>query len=388
MNYCYLDWASTSPILEEVLSEYLRVSRETTGNPSSRHRYGTKALEILSQSRLTAANVLKVRPENLVFTSGGSEGNMLILSSLLMKRRRGTVIISGIEHPSVYEYGSILREAGFTPVYLTAPNGIIKPESLLRQLREDTVMVTAMLVNNVTGSIQPIEEMAALTRKYAEKLGKPIHFHTDAVQALGKIDFSLEKLGVDSASFSFHKIQGPKGMGLLYTTRPMKTLSSGGNQEFSVRAGTEALPLIAAAVTALDHTLENFSIFRTHAAKLQSIIVEFIKKRQNILTLMPGFSPSANSPFITSFSCKDIPSEILVRVMDDRGFAISAGSACSSKSRKKRERVLKYMMYDDSILSSAVRVSVGPETTSDHVYAFCTALEQELTLLHKTLGKR
>jgi len=168
----------------------------------------------------------------------------------------------------------------------------------------------------------------------------------------------------------------------------MKTLSSGGNQEFSVRSGTEALPSIAAAVTALNHTLENFSIIRTHASKLQSIIVEFINKRQDILALMPGFSPSANSPFITSFSCKGIPSEVLVRVMDDRGFAISAGSACSSKSRKKRERVLKNMMYDDSISSSAVRVSVGPETTSDDVHAFCTALEQELTLLHKTLGKR
>ncbi len=389
MNYCYLDWASTSPILDEVLAEYQRVSRETTGNPSSRHRYGKEALQILTHSRRAAADALNVLPDNLVFTSGGSESNMLILTSLLMKKRRGgTVILSGIEHPSVYEYGPLLREAGFTPVYLTAPNGIIKPESFARLLREDTVMVTAMLVNNVTGSIQPIKKMAAITRDYAEKMGKPIHFHTDAVQALGKIDFSLAELEVDSASFSFHKIQGPKGTGLLYTAKPLNTLSSGGDQEFSVRSGTEALPSIAAAVTALNHTLTAFSISRTHAAKLQAILVDFIKSRPDMLTLMPGFSPSANSPFITAFSSQGIPAEILVRVMDDRGFAISAGSACSSKSRKKRERVLKNMLYDDSVLSAAVRVSVGPETTAEAMHTFCTALEQELTLLHKTLGKR
>lgn len=385
---CYLDWASTTPILPESLNRYREVSENLFGNPSSQHSFGTEAKKVLEEQRETCANLLGVKSRQLLFTSGGSEGNMLILTSFLRKKRKGKIIFSGIEHPSVHEYGMLFTEFGFSVDYLRAEGGFIDPQRLYETITEETLLVSVMTVNNVTGAIQPIEEIAAAVRRREKEYGRTIHLHTDAVQALGKIPLNLIGSGVDSASFSAHKFQGPRGIGMLYAKKDPRPLSLGGGQEFDLRAGTENLPAIAAMSSSLQSCLQDLPLHAGSMKSLTDALFSHIQHRTDLYTILGTASREKFSPAILSFSCRNIPAEITTRVMNDHGFAISAGSACSSRDRKKRERVLKYMGFPAAMRSSVIRVSVGPVTTAEVIDECMKTLDREVGLLHKILGKR
>ena len=385
---CYLDWASTTPVLPEVLENYVKTTKKYYGNPSSLHSEGKKASDLLADLRNDAASILRVSAANIIFTSGGTESNSLIHTSLLWKKLRGEIIISGIDHPSVYEYENIYREFGFTVKILKAPGGSIDLHEFEKNLTDKTQLVSIMMVNNVTGTIQPIKEMIQITREFEKKTGRKIHFHTDAVQALGKIEFSLIDYDVDSASFSSHKIQGPKGIGMLYAKKFPQMLNAGGGQEFSFRHGTESLPLISSFVSAMKIVCQKNDVNYYYAKKLQNIIIKNALKYPELYTYPFDLDGCPISPYITSVICHKIPSEITARVMNDKGFSISAGSACSSKNKKKRERVLRNMGYDEHVSSTAIRISTGPSTPMEQVINFCDTLNYEVNLLHKVLGKR
>jgi len=385
----YLDWAATAPPMESVLTESSAKALELYANPSSIHAAGKAARRCIEQSRDMCGKYLGVAPNLVHFTASGTESNNIVFSSLLFKKTRGSVVISGIEHPSIYEPAKMLECAGFTVTYVKAEsNGIVDPARIAACVGQDTVMVALMLVNNETGAIQPVGEVSHLIREKESCLSRRIHIHTDAVQAFGKMRISCDELGIDSLSASAHKIGALRGAGVLYLSQPFDVVFRGGGQEDGIRPGTENLQAIFALTSALEIWEEKREEWNAKAVEL----------RQNILNRLISagarlFDPSylektdRYSPYIIMASFPPIPGEVLVRVMSDNGFSISTGSACSARG-KKNLRVVQNMHADRAFSESAVRISFGPSTSESECDAFCSALEREVTALINQLGGR
>jgi cysteine desulfurase len=354
----YFDNAATTPMGLEALQTYEKTATEYIGNPSALHKEGLKANAYLQQCRNSIANLLEVPSQTLVFTSGATESNSIILNNLVWTQRPGQVILSGIEHPSVAEYARLLRQLGWTVTSLNAPAGFVRAEDLQAALTDQTRLVCCMLVNNVVGSIQNITKLVGIVRDYQAKTGRKIHFHTDAVQALGKIPFSLSDLKVDSASFSAHKFNGPRGIGILYTTNSgLQSLSRGGGQENGVRPGTENLPAIAAMTTALENAFSSLKEHLENATEINAMLREELSE----FTIL---SPEKDaSPYILNLSVAPLPSEVFARILYDQGFCISSGSACSNNAKQKGETVLSSMLIHPSDARSSIRLSLGFNTT-------------------------
>lgn len=382
----YLDWASTAPVDPEIQEEYSQVIRNIYGNPSSLHSEGKKAAKLLEEARSSLASCLGVNSEKLIFTSGGSESNSLVLLSLLRKKRRGRVLISSIEHPAVWEYTGLLREFGFNVKTIPSDSGgFITPDAVASLLTEDTMLVTVMTVNNETGAIQPIQEIGRLIRNFEKQANTDIHFHTDAVQAFGKIELPLAEMAVDSAAFSSHKVSGPKGVGLLYLDSPLQPLLLGGGQEGGYRPGTENVASAYAFSLAASRRCESLLENHRAASSLKKKLLNRLEKLEGVRPLFGGESGENYSPYITGFSVAPLPGEVLLRVLNDRGFALSTGSACSSNARKKRGRVLTSMGFSEQEALGMLRVSVGWSTEEEEIDALCSTLEKELPTLLKTV---
>ncbi|RKX94341.1 MAG: cysteine desulfurase [Spirochaetes bacterium] len=381
MELIYLDWAATTPISRNVLEEMNRVFLEYPGNPSSLHKEGKKAADLLAQDRIKAAALLGTDPRHVYFTGGGTESNAIILNSLLTKESRGSVLISGIEHPAVFEYTKTLRKNGYTVSVLHPDKrGIITAENVRSRLTEDTFLVAVMTLNNETGIIQPVKKIAEEIRSFEKNNRRPIHFHTDGVQALGKIPLDLSEFGVDSAAFSGHKIQGPRGTGILFAKKPPEPLSKAGGQEFGVRGGTENLSGIHGLVTAMEETIGTMSERTAHAEKLRSLLIE---KLEDIPEMKLNFDIQNQSPFIISVNEKTFPSEVFARIMSDRGFAVSPGSACSSKNKTKMNRVLTSCGLSSDEAFHSFRISTGFSTAEEDIISFCRTAKNELSKLRR-----
>jgi cysteine desulfurase len=366
----YFDNAATTPMSLEALQTYEKTATEYIGNPSALHKEGLEAKALLQQCRSSIANLLEVPSQSLVFTSGATESNSIILNNLVWTQRPGQVILSGIEHPSVAEYARLLRQLGWIVTSLNAPEGFVRTEDLKAALTDQTRLVICMLVNNVVGSIQNISELVGVVREYQTKTGRKIHFHTDAVQALGKIPFSLTGLNVDSASFSAHKFNGPRGIGILYTINPgLQSLSRGGEQENGLRPGTENLPAIAAMTTALENA---FSSMEDHLRNVNEINALLRSELSEFTILSPQ---KDSSPYILNLSVAPLPSEVFARILYDNGFCISSGSACSNNSKQKGETVLSSMLIHSSDAKSSIRLSLGFNTTLPEARELSTAIK-------------
>ncbi|MFA7019527.1 MAG: aminotransferase class V-fold PLP-dependent enzyme, partial [Sphaerochaetaceae bacterium] len=238
MKLHYFDWAATAPISEQALYTYHKVAKEYPGNPSSLHKEGQRSAKRLAAEREKTADLLQVAPEQIYYTAGGTESNSIVLNSLLWKRKPGRIIFSGLEHSSILQYRHFLETKGFEVISIRSPGGFVDIEALQENLTDNTQLVCVMLVNNILGTVQDLTSIAKILRQRA----KPIHLHCDAVQAVGKISFNLSDLDVDSASFSAHKFQGPRGTGILYQkSNTLQSLSRGGGQEQGLRSGTEHL---------------------------------------------------------------------------------------------------------------------------------------------------
>jgi cysteine desulfurase len=388
MSLIYLDWAATAPPDPEIQEQTLRVSRTLFANPSAVHGAGREAEKLLADSRQRMAKVLGCQAKEVVFTSGGTESNNMVLFSLLHKKRDRRIVISGIEHPSLYQPALTLKRLGFEVALVpAAASGRIDPNRLLSALDERTALVAVMLVNNETGSIQPLVEISEALRDFQSRSGKKILFHTDAVQGLGKIPFQPDLLGVDSAAFSAHKIGGPRGVGALYVRagRIQEFLYSGGGQESGLRPGTENLPGIYGFVLAAEKTcpqvVENH---RRAEAAMRSFIEELKSLPEVILTNGERLEEGAAyfSPYILNFSVPPLPGEMLVRVCEEEGFLVSTGSACSSK-KKDRFRVLENMGLSQETAFSALRLSIGPGVTGPQLKRLAAALKRRIPELMK-----
>lgn len=369
----YFDWAATSPADEEILKESLEESFECWANPSSSHALGKKARELLENARKRAAKAMNVKPENIYFTSGGTESDQLPLLSVLNKPAKGTVLISSIEHPAIREQAKELSKCGWKVVSIPSnKDGIITPEAVTELLTLDTVLVCVMAVNNETGSIQPIYEIADAISKWAEGKRKP-KFHVDCVQAAGKIPLNLSYDGIDSAALSAHKICGPRGIGILYLKNNFEPFLKGGGQEKGIRSGTENV----FGAIAFSKCLEKYFLIQKKEDCINTN--EFVKKLSNLknCTIIPPSRIQKEelfSPYVVQVSFKNIPGNVMLRALDAKGFYISTGSACSTK--KANRPVLEAMHIPLDLRETAVRFSFGPTTTQKSLDALFEAVNE------------
>lgn len=360
----YFDWAATSPADEDIFKESLEETLECWGNPSSTHAVGKKARELFEAARTRAAAALGVKPETIYFTSGGTESDQLPLLAVLAKPNKGRVLVSSIEHPAIREQAEALKNCGWEVVQIPAnEDGIITPEAVTSLLTGDTVLVCIMAVNNETGVIQPIYEIADAITKACEGKRRP-RFHIDCVQAAGKISLNLSYKGIDSAALSSHKICGPRGIGILYMKDAIEPFLRGGGQERGLRSGTENV----FGALAFSKCLERYyNKQKTSDIERTNSFVEKLSALPGCTIVPPSRleKPELFSPYVVQAAFKNIPGNVMLRALDSKGFSISTGSACSAKKNKRP--VLEAMHIDPKLRENAVRFSFGPHTTDKAV---------------------
>jgi len=387
----YFDWAATSPEDADILRESLEIAITNYANPSSVHSAGLEARKIFEQARERSAKAMNVKSNCVFFTSGGTESDHIPLLSMFTKpsattQNKGRIILSGIEHPALREQCDNLKKLGFDVVTVNPnENGFIKVEAIEEKLTSDTLFVTVMAVNNETGCIQPIYEIADKLNDFYKGKRKP-HFHIDCVQAAGKIPLDLSHNGIDSAALSAHKICGPRGIGILYLSNPekFKGFLIGGGQEKGIRSGTENL----FGAVAFSKVLEKYYLLDENNENYKTQIEltnDFIKELSQIKNckLVPEIrqnmastsSTTENfSPYVVQVAFLGIPGNVMVRALDSKGFAISTGSACSSK--KQSRPILAAMKSSREIQDSAVRFSFGPITTKQGMEDLLNAVKE------------
>ncbi|TFG64812.1 MAG: cysteine desulfurase [Spirochaetales bacterium] len=379
MHFIYLDWAATAMPDPESLKIFTETAVTYPANPSSAHGPGRDSAGFLSELRSSFAGLLDCGPESIVFTSSGTESNNIVFTSLLSRapsaRRRNSIVLSGIEHAAVYGPASLLRSLGYdVRLVNTEPNGVISADKFLAHADETTVLASVMHVNNETGSIQPVAEIAEGLRGISSRYGNKIHFHVDAVQSFGKIPFFPVKWHIDSAAVSGHKIGASRGAGILYTAHPLPALYRGGDQEQGMRPGTENLAGSAAFYHSARAALESLGERAAHASSLSRHLREKLADFPECRPF-PGFSEENYSPYIVTVFFPPLPGEVLVRCLSDEGVAVSTGSACSTR-KKGHTRVMEAMMLPKSLAASALRASFGPATSMEDIEGLMKALHK------------
>jgi cysteine desulfurase len=382
----YLDWAATSLPYPDIIDRVREAEKEYFGNPSSIHKPGRNAKKLLIQSREILAHALKAQADEIVFTSGGTESNNSVLFSLLVRSAwKGTykkkIIISSIEHPSVHKPAKVLQQLDYEVVFIPPdPRGIIDPGKIAEAVDPRTVLVSCMYVNNETGAVQPIKEISTIVRESAEKNGRTILFHVDAVQGFGKLPFYPHELGIDTASLSGHKIGGSKGCGALFIRKGLTygPLFRGGGQEGKQRPGTENTAGIYSLALCAERAVTAMESHRAQAEKHMRTIIAGLKTIEGTV-FIPGLRENAGndlfSPYILKVSFPEIPGEVIVRMLEDKGIMVSTGSACSSQKKKGRHRVLKNMGISEETAESSVRISTGYSTTEEDIETLVAALK-------------
>ncbi len=364
----YLDYAATAPVPRAVAETMMDVLTRGYGNPSSQYSLGREAKTRLDRDRGTIAGALGCRAEQLCFTSCGTEGdNWAIRAALWQNRRVGRhVVTTAVEHSAVLQCLKALEREGCTVTYLKPDGqGRITAAQVADALREDTALVSMMLVNNETGVRFPVEEVSALLRD------RPTLLHTDAVQGFLEVPFTVRGLGADYVSLSAHKIGGPKGIGALYIggkAKPPLPLLYGGGQERDLRPGTEATAQIAGFAKAVELRLAEGEALTVRLRRLNA----YARER---LAAIPDlrFIGGEDAPHILSVSLPGYPSGNIVSELDSQGICISAGSACH---QGKASHVLTAMGLDKRTAAGTVRISFGPETTEADIDALCLALAE------------
>ena len=369
----YFDWAATSPADEDILRESLEETLEFWGNPSSTHEVGKKARKLFENARLRAANAIGVKPECIYFTSGGTESDQIPLLSVLTKPMKGTVLVSSIEHPAIREQSEALKNCGWKVLQIPADSdGIIQPQTVAEMITNDTVLICIMAVNNETGVIQPIYEIADAITKASEGKRRP-KFHVDCVQAAGKINLNLSYKGIDSAALSSHKICGPRGIGILYMKDACEPFLRGGGQEKGIRSGTENV----FGAVAFSKCLERYyNKAKKSDAERTNNFIEKLGELPGCTIIPPGRLQKKDlfSPYVVQAAFNNIPGNVMLRALDSKGFSISTGSACSAKKNKRP--VLEAMHVDAQLRENAVRFSFGPHTTDKAVDELVAAVSE------------
>jgi cysteine desulfurase len=354
------------------------------GNPSSGHREGRDAHSALEESRRVCAGALGAEAGTIYFTSGATEANAIPLFSMLYGHAGGVrqgLITSAAEHPSITKNCAQLERLGIPVHYMDIDGyGGAVPAALEKALRKhsDATMLALMHVNNETGAISDLNALAEKTRR---RDGKALHIHSDMVQALGKLPFALRDIDIDSASFSAHKIGGPRGIGILYLRKPVEVLYKGGGQEWGIRPGTENIAGACLFAEALRSRAARQTKDYGEAVEKMTYLIESLRsiKRCTIIPECREAVDSRYSPYILQAAFRDIPGEVMARALDDEGFAVSTGSACSTGSKKRPG--LKLIGIDDRVAFTAIRISFGWTTQVEDITALIDAVRRILSKL-------
>lgn len=375
----YFDYAATTPVRPEAIAA---VTEELTrfGNPSSRYEYGRQAAQRVKEHRETVAKALGCAPAEVFFTSCGTESdNWAIRRGVELNRRKGKhIITTAIEHAAVLETCKELVSQGYEVTCLKPDKqGQISVEDLCAALRPDTALVSMMLVNNETGALLPIAECVRAVKAY----DKAILFHCDAVQGFLKVPFTMASLGCDMVSVSGHKIGAPKGIGALYLKSgvKLKPLLTGGGQEDGLRSGTEATAQIAGFAAACAAVMADKERL-TRTAAIRDYTIARLKEALPKLEVISGGS---TAPHICAVTLPGYKSEVVVRVLSDKGVCISSGSACH---KGKPSHVYAAMNLPKPWLDGALRLSFSPDSTKEQADALIAALSEAAGSLFTTLS--
>lgn len=356
----YLDNSATTPVDPRVIDAMMPYFTEKFGNASSIHHFGQDARAGVERARHQVAGLINARPNEVVFTSGGTESNNLAIRGLVETNEKygRHIVTSAIEHSCVMNVCEDLEKQGYSVTYLPVyDDGIVRIEDLADAIQEDTVLVSIMTANNEIGTIQPVEEVGRLVKKLRQG-GKKIWFHTDAVQAAGKIPVDVEETACDLLSISAHKIYAPKGVGALYIRRGTRLhpQNIGGRQERGHRGGTESVPLIVGFGAAAELMKDNLVV---EAGRLKELRDRFEQGVfEQISDVVPSGNPEKRLPNISNISFRSVEGEGLLINLDMQGVAVSTGSACSSGSLEPSP-VIRALGVDDEFARGAIRFSFG-----------------------------
>ncbi|MFR6258841.1 MAG: cysteine desulfurase NifS [Anaerovoracaceae bacterium] len=363
MKQVYLDYSATTPVKEEVLKEMLPYYTEVYGNPSSLYGVGLTAKEGLDEARKRLADLINAEPKEIIFTSCGTESDNWVLEGVAdtLKNKGNHIITSKIEHHAVLHTCEYLQKHGFEVTYLDVDSqGFVRPEDLEAAIKDNTVLVSIMMVNNEIGTIEPIKELAAVAKSHG------VYFHTDAVQGLGNVPIDVKDLGIDFMSMSAHKIYGPKGVGALFMRKGIKISSfmHGGAQETKKRAGTENVAGIVGFGKAAQLAMNNLS---SHIEKCSEIRDYFWEKiKENISGVQLNGPEENRHPGNLNVSFDYIEGESILLMLDGFGISVSTGSACSSKSLVP-SHVLDAVGVSITKMNGTVRFTVGDFTTKEDI---------------------
>ena len=378
----YLDNAATTKVLPSVCEYMVKVMSDDFGNPSSLHMKGFTAEQYIKEAKKSIASVLKVDAKEIVFTSGGTESNnMAIIGGAMANQRRGRhLITTSIEHASVYNPLSCLEDEGFEVTYLPVDHkGIVDLDKLKEALRPDTFLVSVMCVNNEIGAVEPIEEIGKIVKSYDSS----ILFHTDCIQAYGKMKCFPKKWKVDMLSVSGHKIHGPKGIGFIYIKEgtKIKPMIWGGNQQKGMRSGTENVPGIVGLGKATE------LIYQDHKEKVKHIRAVKEHFIDRVMAEIPNVKDnSGEAPHIASISFLGVRSEVLLHALEEKGIYVSAGSACSS-NKPEVSGTLRGIGLDKEHYESTLRFSFSIYNTVEEADACVECLKELLPVLRKFTRK-
>ncbi|MGV3464782.1 MAG: cysteine desulfurase family protein [Heyndrickxia sp.] len=377
----YFDNSATTKPYDEVVNAFVKISTQFFANPSSLHNLGGQVEELIKQARLQIANLLHVKTTEIFFTSGGTEGNNLAIkgTALQYSNRGKHIIISSIEHASVYETCEQLKSLGYKITSLPVDqNGQVNVKDLEAAITEETILVSIMHVNNEIGTIQPIEEIGNILKNYPKVL-----FHVDHVQGFGKVPLDFYKANIDLCTISAHKFHGLKGNGLLFKREGVRIspLLSGGSQEGKLRSGTENTGGIVTMAKAMRMIEQNRLEKEDELQQIRDFLIEKIKK---IPQVRVNTNPSVSAPHIINFSSFGLRGEVIVHALEKEKVYVSTTSACSSK-QKKLSRTLLSTGVPENVAEGAVRISLSYENTMEEAKVFIQTLQQVLEKLNMVM---
>ena len=361
----YLDNSATTRCCPEAAESMMRTLTEDVGNPSAMHRKGVEAERYVREAAETIAALLKVQPKEILFTSGGTESdNLALIGGAFANQRAGKhIITTSVEHPAVENPAAFLEEQGFEVTRLPVDHrGVVRLDALTQALREDTILVSVMMVNNETGAVMPISEIAEIVHRKNPR----ILFHVDAIQGFGKYRIFPSRMGIDLLSVSGHKFHGPKGVGFLYIRSGVKVrpMILGGGQQNGMRSGTDNVPGIAGMAAAAEKVCTDMEKKTEHLRCLKKRMAEGLQEIPEVR--INGMALEEGAPHILSVTVPGVRSEVLLHALEEKSIYISAGSACSSHKRRP-SAVLTAMGLPKADIESTVRISFSEENTMEEV---------------------
>ena len=357
----YLDNAASTPVHTEVLEEMIPFLQDQFGNPSSIHKYGRSALRAIQNARKQIAHLINAEPKEILITSGGTESNNTALFGMAHAKKGNHMVISSIEHDAILEPCKILEKEGFDITYIPVNDtGLVNPKDIENSISAETCLVSIMFANNEVGTIQPIQEISEICHQ------KNIVFHSDAVQAIGKVDLDVKKLGIDLLTLSSHKINGPKGVGAFYIRNgiEIQPYIYGGGQEHGMRSGTENVASIVGFGKACELAKENMQKNISHLQNLQRNLITKVMKEISHVTL--NGHKEQRIPNNAHFTFLGVNGEDLIIKLDENGIAASTGSACSVHIQKE-SHVLKAMGFSHDQITGSLRLTVGILNTDSEI---------------------